>query len=153
MSKINLNHPNWSGKSYRSSDEAFGTSNLYLTPKQVNKFSRENPLTWFLGVLLLILLVALCFLPINAKASEIEEIGGIDYVQRSLDKVIVVTPTKTFSLPAPRGSGQTYVHISVERVKDRKLDYGPGYRNDACAQSGTYCGNLRPVGLDRHEVK
>lgn len=149
----NLSHPNWSGRSYRSSDEAFGTSNLYLTPKQVRQYSKENPLHWLLGVILLIMLVVLCFLPFNAKATEIEELGGIDYVQRSLDRVIVVSPRATFSLPAPRGSGQTYVHVSVERVKDRKLDYGPGYRNDACAQSGTYCGNLRPVELDRHEVK
>lgn len=147
MSKINLTHPNWSGKSHRSRDEAFGTSGLYLTPKQVRKYHRENPIHWFIGILLLIAFVMLCFLPINAKASEIEQVGGIDYVQRSLDKVIVVTPRTTFSLPAPRGSGQTYIHVSVERVKGRKLDYGPGYRNDACAQSGTYCGNIRPESL------
>lgn len=139
---MNVNHPNWTGKAHRSRDEAFGTSGLYLTPKQVEKYGRENPLHWFLGVCLLILLVALCFLPFNAKASEIEELGGIDYAQRSLDKIIVVSPNRTFSVPAPRGSGTTYVHIQVERQGHSHIDYGPGYRNDDCAASGTYCGRI-----------
>ena len=41
-------------------------------------------------------------------AHDINERAGADYVQRSLDKTIVVEPKRTYTVPGRRGQGTHY---------------------------------------------
>lgn len=94
----NLHHPNWSGKSHRSREEAFGGAyyskeNLPReTTDKDNHWSR-----WLIGLLLLAVLVVLAFAPLDARAQ------AINYVERSLNKTIVVEKNRTYSIPNDNG--------------------------------------------------
>lgn len=83
-------------------------------------------------------ILAAIFLAASAQA----QTGPKDWVAESLNKTIVVTPTKTYTV---RGSGTTVINERGMRNDPRPLrsgevrrDYGPGYRNDEAAQSGLY---------------
>ena len=70
-----------------------------------------------------------------------------NWVDESLNKTIVVTPTRTYTL---KQSGTTVIqdrgirdHQGKRPGSDVIRDYGPSYRNDEAAQSGCYCSNTR----------
>lgn len=98
-------------------------------------------------------ILAAIFLAASAQA----QTGPKDWVADSLNKTIVVTKDRTYTI---RGSGTTVINERGMRNDPRPLrrgevrwDYGPGYRNDEAAQSGCYCSNpgkinaqnLRPI--------
>jgi len=60
----NLNHPNWSGKSYRTSQQAFGSTKLVIGQKKESKF------WWVLSAVLVILICILAFAPLDAQAKD-----------------------------------------------------------------------------------
>lgn len=94
----NLHHPNWSGKSYRSREEAFGGA--YYSKESLPREApdKDNHWGWWLiGLVLLIALVVLALAPLDAKAQ------AINYVERSLNKTIVVEKNRTYSIPNVNG--------------------------------------------------
>lgn len=78
---MNLKHPNWTGKAYRTRDEAFGPARVYMCKEEIQN---NNPAYWVIGIVLLIVLAVLAFAPIDAKA-QTTQYGTIDYIQRSVD--------------------------------------------------------------------
>lgn len=87
----NLHHPNWSGKSYRTREEAYGG-------KYYSKKPSDNHWGWWLtGLLLLAVLAILAFAPLDARAQV------VNYVERSLNKTIIVEKNRTYSIPNGNG--------------------------------------------------
>ena len=92
----NLHHPNWSGKSHRSREEAFG--GVYYSKESLPREDSGNHWSWWLiGLLLLAVLVVLAFAPLDARAQT------INYVERSLNKTIIVEKNRTYSIPNDNG--------------------------------------------------
>lgn len=87
----NLLHPNWSGKSHRSREEAYGGKYYSASPPD-NHWG-----WWVVGLCLLVVLVVLALAPLDAKAQT------INYVERSLNKTIVVEKNRTYSIPNDNG--------------------------------------------------
>lgn len=102
----NLHHPNWSGKPYRSRNEAFGQQ--YIKPE---KDPGNHPGYWVIAVVLIVALAVLGFAPLDSKAQT------IDYVQRSLNKTIIVERGRTTSIPQSSGG------ISVITPRKETLSY------------------------------
>ena len=50
-------------------------------------------------------------------ARDVIERAGASYLQRSLDKTVVVTPRATFTVPGQPGQGTAYVFLPPERSK------------------------------------
>lgn len=92
----NLHHPNWSGKSHRSREEAFGGA--YYSKESLPREDTDNHWSWWLiGLVLLAALVVLAFAPLDARAQV------VNYVERSLNKTIVVEKNRTYSIPNANG--------------------------------------------------
>lgn len=101
----NLHHPNWSGKSYRTREEAYGGK--YYSKKP----SDNHGGWWLIGLLLLAVLVILAFAPLDARAQV------VNYVERSLNKTIVVEKNRTYSIP--NGNGGVRVVTKEKRYGGR----------------------------------
>lgn len=106
---MNLNHPNWSGKAYRTAREAFKED--FHQPEY-----REPRFGW-IGILLSVLLILVAlggFIPRNAHARQ-----PVDYADRASNKTIVVER---------HGSTRTeYNSNGGVQVQDRMPDYTRRY--------------------------
>lgn len=88
---------------------------------------------FLLEIAMLTKLIGLVLVTITLSSQAAEP---IDWVQRSLDKTIVVKKDgHTFTVAAPEGSGRRVIQRGNHKVI---RDYGPGYRNDENAQAGCY---------------
>lgn len=109
----NLHHPNWSGKSHRSREEAFGGA--YYSKESLPREATDNDNHWgwwLIGLALLAALVVLALAPLDARAQV------VNYVERSLNKTIVVEKNRTYSVP--NGNGGVRVVTKEKRYSEWK---------------------------------
>lgn len=111
---MNLGHPNWSGKSYRTLREANGPASEYTRSPRALK--RKGKGQWVVGVLLTAALIGLALAPLASRAQT------IDYAKRSLNKTIVVSKDRTQTV-RNGGDGTTIIYTA-----SKKNSSGPAFQ-------------------------